>query len=152
MLKSIKNFFDQHLIPGTTADDHDPEHVLRLAIGALLLEMTHMDGEVWSEQRKAVETIVFEHFDLTEGEVEELLDLAEAERSEATDYYQFTSLINGTYSPEQKVRLIELLWRIAYANETLHRYEEHLVRKIADLLHVPHSAFITTKLRVRTGN
>jgi len=150
MLKHIKNFFDQHLAPGGITNDPDPEHVLRLAIGALLLEMTHMDGEVWPEQRAAVEAIVLEHFDLARGEAEELLGLAEEERSESTDYFQFTSLINNTYTQEQKVRLIELLWRIAYANETLHQYEEHLVRKIADLLHVPHSAFIAAKLRVST--
>ena len=81
--------------------------------------------------------------------MKELLELAEEERSESTDYYQFTSLINNNYTPEQKVRLVELLWRIAYANETLHKYEEYLVRKIADLLHIPHSAFITAKFNAR---
>ena len=54
MLKKIKNFFDERLIPGAVSGDLDTEHVLRLAIGALLLEMTHMDGEVWPEQRKAL--------------------------------------------------------------------------------------------------
>jgi uncharacterized tellurite resistance protein B-like protein len=149
MLKHIKNFFDQHLVPGSVTGDADTEHMLRLAIGALLLEMTHMDGEVWPEQREAVETAVFEHLDLAEDETEELLELAEEERSESTDYFQFTSLINNHYTPEQKVRLVELLWRIAYANEDLHIHEEHLVRKIADLLHVPHSAFIAAKLNAR---
>jgi uncharacterized tellurite resistance protein B-like protein len=149
MLKHIKNFFDQHLVPGSVTGDADTEHMLRLAIGALLLEMTHMDGEVWPEQRDAVETAVFEHLDLAEDETKELLELAEEERSESTDYFQFTSLINNHYTPEQKVRLVELLWRIAYANEDLHIYEEHLVRKIADLLHVPHSAFIAAKLNAR---
>jgi len=149
MLKHIKNFFDQHLIPGSVIDDAHSEHVLRLAIAALLLEMTHMDGEIWPEQREAVETAVFKHFDLAEDETKELLELAEEERSESTDYFQFTSLINGHYTPEQKVGLVELLWRIAYANEDLHMYEEHLVRKIADLLHVPHSAYIAAKLNAR---
>ena len=152
MLKHIKSFFDQHLVPGSVIDDAHSEHVLRLAIGALLLEMTHMDGEVWPEQREAVETAVLEHFELSEGESKELLELAEEERSESTDYYQFTSLINGNYTPEQKVSLVELLWRIAYANETLHKYEEHLVRKIADLLHIPHSAFIAAKFNARGEN
>jgi uncharacterized tellurite resistance protein B-like protein len=148
MLQRIKNFFDQHLAPGPgAADERDSEHVLRLAIGALLLEMTRMDGEIRPEQRKAVETAVLEHFDLDEAEGAELLELAEAERADSTDYFQFTSLINRAYSPEQKVRLVELLWRIAYANESLHKYEEHLVRKVADLLYVPHSAFIAAKLR-----
>jgi len=145
MLNRIKRFFDQHLAMASMAQD--PEHALRLAVGALLLEMTHMDGEVWPKEREAVEQAVRTCFDLTEEEIAELLDLAEAERAEATDYFQFTSLINGSYAPEQKERLIETLWRVAYANEALHKYEEHLVRKIADLLHVPHSAFIAAKHR-----
>ena len=147
MLRHIKNFFDQHLVPGSVTDSADTEHVLRLAIGALLLEMTHMDGEVWPEQREALESAVLEHFGLTSDETAELLELADEERTESTDYFQFTSLINSNYTPEQKVRLVELLWQVAYANKSLHIYEEHLVRKIADLLHVPHSAFIAAKLK-----
>jgi uncharacterized tellurite resistance protein B-like protein len=149
MLNRIKRFFDQHLAAESMA--RDPEHVLRLAIGALVLEMTHMDGEVWPEQRQAVEQAVQTCFDLTASEANELLELAEAERTDSTDYFQFTSLINGAYTPEQKVGLVETLWRVAYANEALHMYEEHLVRKVADLLYVPHSAFIAAKHRGR-GN
>ena len=151
MLTRIKSFFDAHLVPGPVADARDSEHVLRLAIGALLLEMMNMDGEVWPEQREAVETALRGHFELTESEVAELLELAEAERIESTDYFQFTSLINGAYTPEQKIRLVELLWRIAYANESLHSHEEYLVRKVADLLYVPHSAFIAAKHRAGSG-
>ena len=149
MLKHIKTFFDQYLAPGLNTDGAPSDHVLRLAIGALLLEMTHVDGEVSPEERDAVETAVLEHFELSEAEAKELLKLAEEERSESTDYYQFTTLINSNYTLEQKVSLVERLWRIAYANETLHKYEEHLVRKIADLLYVPHSAFIAAKLSAR---
>jgi uncharacterized tellurite resistance protein B-like protein len=147
MLNRIKQYFDQHL--GADSLAQDPEHVLRLAIGALLLEMTHMDGEVWPEQREAVEQAVRGCFDLPEDEANALLDLAEAERSESSDYFQFTSLINRAYAPEQKARLVETLWRVAYANQALHKYEEHLVRKVADLLYVPHSAFIAAKHRAR---
>jgi len=147
MLNRIKRFFDQHLAADPMAQN--PEHVLRLAVGALLLEMTHVDGEVWPTQRSAVEQSVRTCFDLTEEETAELLALAEAERAEATDYFQFTSLINRGYTPEQKEKLVETLWRVAYANEALHMYEEHLVRKVADLLHVPHGAFIAAKHRAR---
>ena len=152
MLRHIKSFFDQYLVPGSITDGTPPEHVLRLAIGALLLEMTHVDGEVSREEREAVETAVLEHFELSQAEAKELLEMAEEERSESTDYYQFTSLINRNYTPEQKISLVELLWRIAYANEALHQYEEHLVRKIADLLHVPHGAFIAAKFRANGEN
>lgn len=152
MLRKIQKFFDERLLPGGVSGDSDTEHVLRLAIAALLLEMTHMDGEVWPEQRKAVETAVLDHFDLEEEEVKELLALAEAERAESTDYFQFTSLINDAYTQDEKIRIVELLWHIAYANESLHKYEEHMVRKIADLLHVSHKAFITAKFRALGDN
>ncbi len=151
MLKRIKIFFDQHLVPGSVEGEQDTEHMLRLAIGALLLEMAHMDSELRPEQCDAVKAAVLDKFDLADGEAAEMLKLAEAERADATDYFQFTSLINGAYTPEQKVRLVEMLWRIAYANESLHKYEEYLVRKIAELLYVPHSAFIAAKLRTNGG-
>jgi uncharacterized tellurite resistance protein B-like protein len=143
MLKRIKSFFDQHL--AFESEPQDPEHVLRLAVGALLLEMVRMDGEDRPEQRETVDRSVRTCFGLTDAEASQLLELAEAERSESTDYFQFTSLINSAYTAEQKVKLIEVLWRVAYADEELHRYEEHLVRRVADLLHVPHGAFIAAK-------
>ena len=149
MLNRIKRFFDGHLAGDSMT--RDAEHAFRLAVGALLLEMTHVDGEAWPQQREAVEQAVRTCFGFAEGEADELLDLAEAERAESTDYFQFTSLINRSYTPEQKERLVETLWRVAYANEALHMYEEHLVRKVADLLYVPHGAFIAAKHRAR-GN
>lgn len=149
MLKRIRNFFDQNLALGSADNTGDDEHVLRLAIGALLLEMTRMSDEIVAEECEAVEFAVREHFDLSESEAQELLEMAEEERSNSTDYFQFTSLINNHYTPEQKVKLMELLWRIAYADDSLHRYEEHLARKVAELLYVPHSSFIAVKHRVR---
>ena len=148
MLYRIKSFFDEHLAPGAQTSGGALEHMLHLATSALLLEMVQVDGESRPEQSEAAKIAVIEHLDLDEGEVTELLDLAAMELANSTDYFQFTSLINSTYSLEQKVDLIERLWRIAYANQSLHIHEEFLVRKIADLLYVPHSAFITVKHRV----
>jgi len=148
MLTQIKRFFDRNLLPGATGEG-DAEHALRLAVGALLLEVVRLDGEVRAEEREAVETAVLGHFDLSAEEAEALLKLAEDERRDATDYFQFTSLINRHYTPERKIELIERLWSIAYADATLHPYEEHLVRKIADLLYVAHNDFIAAKLRAR---
>ena len=144
MLAQIRSFFEQHLM-SPDADEDDQEYALRLAIAALLLEMTRMDYEVTDRERAAVTAAVREHMGLAASETEELIRCAEAERTDATDYYQFTSLINQFYTPEQKTHLVELLWRIAYADESLHMYEEHMVRKVADLLYVSHSVFIAAK-------
>ena len=148
MLQHIATFFEQHLLPRGAADGPDAERPLRLAVAALLLEMTRMDESVQAQECAAVEAAVRAHFGLTADEARELIDLAEAQRHEATDYFRFTSLINQHYSPEQRVQVIEHLWRVAYADADLHHYEEHLVRKVADLLHVPHGAFIAAKHRL----
>lgn len=78
--------------------------------------------------------------------------LAEQQRKQATDYFQFTSLINKGYSLEQKIGLIESLWKIAFIDGVLDMNEEYLVRKIADLLYVPHTAFIMAKNRIAPAN
>ena len=77
------------------------------------------------------------------------LALAESEARNANDYWQFTSIINKRFTQPQKVRVIELLWEVAYADAGLNAYEEHLIRKLADLLHISHGDYITAKLRAR---
>jgi len=76
-----------------------------------------------------------------------LVEEAERHIDKSHDLYQFTSQINRAYSEHEKVRLLEALWRVADADATVHKYEEHLIRRVADLLHVPHSGFIAAKLR-----
>ena len=148
MLKQIQDFFRHHLV-STVGNDADREQMLRLAVAALLIEVAHLDYEVTPEEKAAVDLAVRRHMGLSGETVAELLQCAERERADSTDYYQFTLLINREYDAAHKVELIELMWRIAYADNALHRYEEHLIRKIADLLYVPHSAFIAAKHRAR---
>jgi uncharacterized tellurite resistance protein B-like protein len=150
MLRRIRDFFDRNLLsaaPGAVAE----EHRLQLAVAALLLEMSRMDDTVEEDECAAIEETIKERFGLSVPETRNLMDLARAEREDATDYFQFTSLINRHYSQEQRVQLVEHLWRVAYADSALHRYEEHLVRKVAQLLQVPHRAFIAAKHRVKPG-
>ena len=146
MLTKIKAFFDQHLTLGD--NQTGTEQALRLAVGALLLEMSHMDGSVDDEELEVINHALRQSYDLNSEEAAELLALAQAEHAEAIDSYQFTSLINAHYSMEQRIQLIEMLWQIAYADQSLHKYEEHLLRRISDLLYVSHSAFIAAKHRV----
>lgn len=75
--------------------------------------------------------------------------LAEDQARAATDHYQFTSLINQRFSQAQKQQVVELMWQVAYADSQLSAYEQHVIRKIADLLYVPHRAYIAAKLRAR---
>ncbi|MGB7550864.1 MAG: TerB family tellurite resistance protein [Chromatiaceae bacterium] len=78
-----------------------------------------------------------------------LVTRAHEEREQATDYHQFTSLVNANFDAAQRADLIERLWQVAYADQVLCKHEEYLVRKVANLLHMPHSVFISAKHRAK---
>jgi uncharacterized tellurite resistance protein B-like protein len=75
--------------------------------------------------------------------------MAEDEVWKSTGFYEFTSLINKGLTYEEKVKVIEYLWEVALVDTHLDKYEEHTVRKIADLIYVAHEDFIEAKLRVK---
>ncbi|RKZ94823.1 MAG: TerB family tellurite resistance protein [Gammaproteobacteria bacterium] len=147
MLKAIKMFFEQNISIELAVDNQ--EHHLKLATAALLLEMMHQDEQVLETEQQAVRQALKENFALSDEESTELCHLAQQELKNATDYYQFTKLIAEHFSQQQKIKVIELLWQVAYADNHLDAYEEHMVRRIADLIYVPHQDFIQTKLRVQ---
>ena len=146
MLRTIQKFFEQY-ISADQADDI--EHKLKLATAALLIEMMQQDHRVHAEEKQQVKTSLMKKFSLTKEEADNLFKLAEAEAHEATDFYQFTSLINQHYTQQQKIKVIEYLWSIAYADQHLDAYEEHMVRRIADLIYVSHKDFLQTKHKVQ---
>ncbi|WP_333875837.1 tellurite resistance TerB family protein [Methylobacter sp.] len=149
MLNLIKLFFDRHL--ALSASEELSEQQLQLATVVLFLEMMHMDDKVEITEQELILSLVQQNFSLAAEQAAALIELAEQQRKQATDYFQFTSLINKEYSPDQKVRLIESLWKIAFIDGVLDMNEEYLVRKIADLLHVSHTDFIMTKNRIGLG-
>lgn len=149
MLNKIKMFFDEHMklsSPDQLATDN-----LQVACAALLLEMMTMDDKIDSNEQQAVLSLLKDNFSLTTEQADALIDLASQERDQATDYFQFTSLINKQYSQDQKKQLIESLWKIAFVDNVLDIHEEYLVRKIADLLHVSHVDLIKTKFRAESS-
>jgi len=146
MIEKLKQFFEHSLAPPALEVD---QHMLNLAAASLLFEMMRMDDRIEDAEVAVLANTVKKQFQLSEAEVQTLLQLAEMESRQATDYFQFTSLINEHYTMAQKIQLIESLWRVAFADQHLDPHEEHMVRKISDLLYVAHSDFIATKLRVQ---
>jgi len=146
MFASIKRFFDANLTAATEARDPvDQERAYQLATAALLIEMTRADHDVKSVERNAVTQAVQRAFELDESQTEELLALAEQEADTATSLYEFTRLINRHFNAKQKEHIVELLWHVALADGEIDKYEDHLVRKVADLIYVPHLSFIRAK-------
>jgi len=152
MLDNIKNFFEKNFI--SEPSDSTGETITnnpQLALAALMIEVAEADFEDEPTERDAILHIVKTSFDLKDKDAEALIKLARAEHAKSTDYFQFTRLINDHYSAQQKTDLIENLWRIAFADENLDKYEEHVIRRISDLIYVSHNDFMATKHRAQSN-
>jgi uncharacterized tellurite resistance protein B-like protein len=150
MPSAVVSFFQKHL--AEQADDVG-EHIkgrrARLSAAALLVEVVNADGEFTDDERRALFSSVQSQFSLSDEEAADLLLLAAKQVQQATDLHEFTVAINKHLNLEQKSALIQELWNAAYADAILHRHEEHLVRKAADLLHVPNARVLAAKERAQ---
>jgi uncharacterized tellurite resistance protein B-like protein len=146
-VKKMKNWLAERL--GVAAGEESPqrEQARNLAVAALLVEVLRADYDVSGPERRQVLDSIRGILGLDAGQCETLLELAEQRVDAAHDLHQFTSEVNRAFSADEKVGLVEQLWRVAQADATVHKYEEHLIRRISDLLHVPHRQFIAAKLR-----
>ncbi len=149
MLKTLRDLFDTLAAPLPDATPQQADHQLQLATAVLLVEVMRADAELGEAERTAVLGALRDKFSLAPDECERLAELAVSTAREATDYHGFTSRLNERFSMEQKLRMVEHLWRVAYADGTLTAHEQHVMWRLADLLHVPHGAYIHAKMRAR---
>ena len=149
MLKALKIIFEENITRFNATED--ATHSLELASAALLLEISRADHEVSHLELDEIAAAMRRVFDLSEGELRELMTAANSAVADAVSLYDFTGVINDQFDREQKIQLIEMLWRVAFADDKLDQYEEYYVRKIAELIHVSHKDYIKTKLRVQEG-
>jgi uncharacterized tellurite resistance protein B-like protein len=149
MLQTLKDLFDSLLPPSPEASAEEAEQTLQLATAVLLVEVLRSSPEVGAAERGAVNAALRESFALSNEQIARLVELAEQAAYEANDYYSFTSRINAGFEMAQKVRIIEHMWRVAYADGSLSALENHVMRKLADLLYIPHGAYVNAKLRAR---
>ncbi|MDH3271397.1 MAG: TerB family tellurite resistance protein [Gemmatimonadota bacterium] len=134
MLSSIKKFFSAQMTPAPEADPSKSSKDIRLAACALLLELANADEEFTDDERQHLESAVRRQFGLDSGEAARLLELAQQERDEAVDLWQFTNLIAENYSTGQKMVLAEIMWGLVYSDGDLASKEDYLMRKICNLL------------------
>ncbi len=149
MINSIRSFFENKLAQAPEKDEATDIHKLNLACAALLIEVMNSDHKLDDREAEEFIEVLKKSFNILDEDLNELASLAEEQAHRATSLYEFTKLINDGYDYRQKVSLIENMWRIAFSDEELDRYEEHLIRKVSELIYVSHSDFIRTKLSVR---
>lgn len=121
-------------------------HRLQLASAALLIETARADFTQDGDEEAAMEKLLHNSLKLPTAEVHELMVKATAKADVATSLYEFTRLINDHYLEEEKLQLIHNMWAVAWADGNIDKYEEHLIRRVAELIYVSHQEFIRLKL------
>lgn len=147
MLGGIKSFLHHRLQPQSGPADR--MQGLQIATAAILLEVSRADFEIDEEELRAIADALSKTFGLGEDDVRELIAEALEKDEETLSLYPFLQLVNDHCSVSEKFDVITNLWRVAYADGRLDKYEEYQIRRIADLLYVPHSEFIRAKLVVQ---
>jgi uncharacterized tellurite resistance protein B-like protein len=148
MLRALKDLFDTISAP-VDAVPAASEHLLHLATAVLLVEVMRADPQLGTQERLAVVAALRKTFVLEDDELDRLVELAEETARTSSDFHQFTSVINDRFDQPQKARVVEYMWQVAYADGHLDAHENHLISKVAGLLHVPHGEYIAAKLRAR---
>jgi uncharacterized tellurite resistance protein B-like protein len=148
MLSDIKKVFEEKLLV-QEENDSGVAKGIEYATAALMIELAKADFEQDDIERQLIIAMLRDTFDIDGEHLESLMAAADTASSEASDLFQFTSLINDHYDTVQKIALLESLWRVAFADGRLDKYEEQFIRRIAGLINLPPSEFTKTKLRIK---
>jgi uncharacterized tellurite resistance protein B-like protein len=135
---------------GPTATDR--QHTVELATAVLLIEVVRADGDVSGVELEAVVEALRKRFTLTPAEIDALIELARHRSEHAHDLFSFTERLNESLDEAERVRAFELLWKVAYADGRADAHETHLLRRVADLLHLRHADAIGARLRAESAS
>ena len=141
LLKKLKDLLGSE----STATSEVEHRALELACAALMFEVARADFTVETTEQDAVTSLLTAQFNLSADEVSTITEAAVEQADAATCLFEFTRTLNELASAEQKRDLLAMMWRVAMADNEISRYEEHVIRKVADLLYVPHGDFIAAK-------
>jgi len=133
MIEKLKKLLASRKDTDITADDK----ALKLASAALLMEAACMDGHADDAEISTVTALLGDHFDLSADEAGELVHAGREAVANSVELYGFTRIIKDSFNHEDRVRMIEMLWQVAYADGTLHDFEANLVRRVCGLIYVP---------------
>ena len=143
------NFFKKIFQTEESEDPTIDDKTSTKACIALLLETSMADEILDESELMALKNTLQKDFQINENEIDELIDLAKENVEDSTSLYEFTRDINDNFDATERVKLIESMWKIAYADGNIDKYEEHIIRKVSNLIYVAHSDFIKAKLSAK---
>ena len=147
MIHKLKKFFGKSSDRPTDKKE-TTVHDIRIATCALFLEMATIDGSFSASERESIISILSNDYDLSDEHATALIEAADEELKKSIDMWHFTNLINQNYSKDEKLEIIETIWKVVYADGKLDKHEDYLVHKLAKLLRLSHKELIDAKLKV----
>ena len=147
MLAAIRRFLADMSVSEQPAKVGEDE--VQLAAAALLYHVMAVDGMVSPGERAKLTELLERRFRLDEDEARSLVGAAEEADAEAVDLYGFTSILKRRLDLTDRERIIEMMWRLVYADGNVHEFEDNVVWRIAELLGVPSQTRIRLKQSVR---
>ena len=147
VIRKIKRIFEEVKPAAQPEKEEDITARIQLATCVLLLEVAHSDEHFGEEEQGRIVEILKEDFQLSDEYAAELLELAHQERKAGTDLWAFTNVIDNSYSVEEKESVLETLWKLIYADNRLHSYEDHLIHRLSRLLNLSHRQLINAKMK-----
>lgn len=146
MLNPIKDWFEKNFVVAAKEESYDAS--LQRAAAVLLCEIMHADHDVDSVEQETILEAMQVFLEMPADSAKILYDEIEVLMKDALSIQQFTSLLNDQYNEEKKLILLHWLWRVVYADGRMDAHEEHLVRRISDLLYIRHSDYIRIRNQV----
>jgi uncharacterized tellurite resistance protein B-like protein len=141
MIKSLKSLFAKPPVE----DEATLQHRLQLAKAALLIEMSRADHVVDPSEQRTLAVVLQAALGLEQEEILELIELAGQAADRASSLSELTHLINEHYEHEEKLLLLQSMWRVALVDGDLDEYEERLIRQVAGLINVPEADYLRMK-------
>jgi uncharacterized tellurite resistance protein B-like protein len=149
MLGKFKKIFNSSSRGKSGLSKEDRELRLKTATCVILLEAATADENFSEQEQRKILDILKVRYNMTDDEVEELIEKSERERADSTDLWYFTNLINENMDNEEKYSLLELVWEVIYSDGTLDKFENYIARKLQNMLNLDHSTFIELKMKVK---
>ena len=140
MFKKIVDWFNE------PEANSKPSISINLAAAALLVEVMAADDEWDSAEEDTIKQLIKSTLELSKTETDELMEAAKQHHNAAHDLFEITKKVNEHFTPEEKFKLVKGMWMVAFADGNVDRYEDHIIRRVAELLYVPHNQFIKAKL------
>lgn len=144
MIDRLKQFF----APSDDQPEKPDAHQLTVAATALMVQLSRVDNNEDDAELRTIVDCAVRSQEVTREEAEDILADALSQADDATSLYEFTGQINEHLDQQEKQALLESIWRVAFADGRIDKYEEHLIRRMADLLHLNHREYIQARHRV----